>query len=532
MSMFSRGASSLFAAILVVVTCDSLLAQTSCEFAPDDGNKITVHALPRSAEIETSGALPARGGSVDWGLALSGGGIRSGSFGIGVMKALYDGNLLDKIDTISSVSGGGYAVYWLYGLDSAGNRFGDNAFRDDVFLKNTCELQTDSDMYSLAKMLKTLLRGKRAAFADYRANIHRTFGRSNCALAQKRVQTFQSDIEAGRIPYFVINTSLKTSELYGLANVVEITPRNIGNSILGFSSWSGDDGSSMGFASAIATSAAGIEAKVGNAVANFAPYTINNTKYDKNQVDLYDGGGKLGSGAGGENLAALALIRRGIKNVIIVDAGADPSYKYEDYFKLQRLLNGLGMDFCVSEGGKCNGNGNRERPPSILKTGVMKGYVRRAGTEQILHNIYYVKMTRPTEIFPKDRDAELSEMKKKERPSKIRDWYRVGFELTTKRNRLIGLTGRDQKEIVRCESAPKTIEPEMYRYLANSYGYYLDGTLWRHLGKFGGFLAYEFPHTTTADQSFYSDQMEAFIGLGFLEGRHLKQFLESEVNAE
>lgn len=52
------------------------------------------------------------------GLALSGGGIRSGSFAIGVLKALneiqmpHGESLLRQVDAISSVSGGGYAAYW------------------------------------------------------------------------------------------------------------------------------------------------------------------------------------------------------------------------------------------------------------------------------------------------------------------------------------------------------------------------------------------------------------------------------------
>src|SRR2546423_5867886 len=58
--------------------------------------------------------FPARGGQVDWGLALSGGGERAASFSIGILKALYDNKLLDNIDVISSVSGGGFASYWLF----------------------------------------------------------------------------------------------------------------------------------------------------------------------------------------------------------------------------------------------------------------------------------------------------------------------------------------------------------------------------------------------------------------------------------
>jgi hypothetical protein len=52
-----------------------------------------------------------------WGLALSGGGIRSASFGLGVMQALvaHRPNILNKIDYLSTVSGGGYigaALTW------------------------------------------------------------------------------------------------------------------------------------------------------------------------------------------------------------------------------------------------------------------------------------------------------------------------------------------------------------------------------------------------------------------------------------
>lgn len=59
------------------------------------------------------------------GLAISGGGIRSASFGLGVMQALMWGGVLQKMDYLSTVSGGGYIgsalTWWLskngFGLD-------------------------------------------------------------------------------------------------------------------------------------------------------------------------------------------------------------------------------------------------------------------------------------------------------------------------------------------------------------------------------------------------------------------------------
>ena len=47
------------------------------------------------------------------GLCLSGGGIRSATFGLGVLQSLAKLRLLDKFDYLSTVSGGGYVGSWL-----------------------------------------------------------------------------------------------------------------------------------------------------------------------------------------------------------------------------------------------------------------------------------------------------------------------------------------------------------------------------------------------------------------------------------
>ncbi len=50
------------------------------------------------------------------GLALSGGGIRSASFSVGVLTGLYEQAVFPhRTDLVSAVSGGGYALTWLYG---------------------------------------------------------------------------------------------------------------------------------------------------------------------------------------------------------------------------------------------------------------------------------------------------------------------------------------------------------------------------------------------------------------------------------
>jgi len=48
-----------------------------------------------------------------FGLALSGGGIRSATFNLGLLQGMADRNVLPYIDILSSVSGGGYIASWL-----------------------------------------------------------------------------------------------------------------------------------------------------------------------------------------------------------------------------------------------------------------------------------------------------------------------------------------------------------------------------------------------------------------------------------
>ena len=47
------------------------------------------------------------------GLALSGGGIRSATFGLGILQAMRRLGLFSSLDYVSTVSGGGYIGGWL-----------------------------------------------------------------------------------------------------------------------------------------------------------------------------------------------------------------------------------------------------------------------------------------------------------------------------------------------------------------------------------------------------------------------------------
>ena len=60
-----------------------------------------VHATRRAADMATLG------------VALSGGGVRSATFNLGVLQGLAHGDLLRRVDYLSTVSGGGYIGSWL-----------------------------------------------------------------------------------------------------------------------------------------------------------------------------------------------------------------------------------------------------------------------------------------------------------------------------------------------------------------------------------------------------------------------------------
>ena len=56
-------------------------------------------------------------GKQDWfGIACSGGGIRSATFNLGILQALAHKGLLPYVDYLSTVSGGGYIGTWLHGV--------------------------------------------------------------------------------------------------------------------------------------------------------------------------------------------------------------------------------------------------------------------------------------------------------------------------------------------------------------------------------------------------------------------------------
>ena len=85
----------------------------SAEPQPSNGNGSVTFEKVREAERQ---AIRAVFGDVDdkelVGIAFSGGGIRSATFGLGVLEGLKKLALLDRVHYVSTVSGGGYIGSW------------------------------------------------------------------------------------------------------------------------------------------------------------------------------------------------------------------------------------------------------------------------------------------------------------------------------------------------------------------------------------------------------------------------------------
>jgi hypothetical protein len=71
-----------------------------------------------------------------WALCLSGGGIRSATFGLGLLQALAQGDLLGRFHFLSTVSGGGYIGAWLsawaHRRDRSGNCCGIHGVQSEI----------------------------------------------------------------------------------------------------------------------------------------------------------------------------------------------------------------------------------------------------------------------------------------------------------------------------------------------------------------------------------------------------------------
>lgn len=434
-------------------------------------------------------------GDMEWGLALSGGGLRAALFSMGVLKGLHDADLLDSVQVISSVSGGGYTAYWLYTREYAARfagDFGDNTFPDRAFKVAMCEVLVRGNFYSYGEMLRTPLRGK--SFADgYNYSLLRTFGQAvhtpdtkTTGVIRERdtvhIHELRDPLRARQMPYFIVNATVVNPRPEGgwAGGLYEFTPLHSGNDRYGYHAW---EDTSIELRQTIAISGAAFRPLLKQTIPN-PHYTLGQPTH----LTLSDGGHS-------ENLGAIALVRRRVENIVIVDAEQDPQYTFKGYGILQERLRSWGYALAVPS---IDHRVRGERLPSGTHVGLVRSMMPG---DTFSANIYYVKMSLPASL-----DAVISDpqayARGAESRSRIFAALRNGPRVRPNDWNCDNLTGVDvnlRDWFVHQVRAYSTFRPR----------------------------SSQFPQYTTLDQSYYLDQSEAFIGLGYFHAMELKSVLRS-----
>ena len=435
-------------------------------------------------------------GDLRWGLAISGGGTRSATFSMGVLKALYDRHVLDSVQIISSVSGGGYAGYWLYTQElsgPAGKRFGERALSSERFPTAMCEVIAHNNFYSNWEIAKTALNPRETLVEGYDFAIRRTFGRAVLDSLKVRenpreyvepnviaIHHLADHVRSGRVPYWVTNTTLvkPRSDSGWASGLYEITPFFRGNERFGYEPWSGQ---SVPLRKAVAMSGAATRSLLHQRIPNVHPGVPGT------EISLADGGDS-------ENLGAVALIRRRVKNIIVIDAEQDHGYGFNAYRNLKTRLESWGYALSVPGIDRVGGGGR----DSATYRGLVKSL--KPG-DSYTADVYYVKMSRPRSI-----DPVLANVARADSGENTYTAVRDSLDAHRLEN------GDWNCGVLRRQNIP--LAP-WFTYAVREYSGFRPETrrpvLFPELGT-------EFPQHTTFDQSFYYDQSLAYIGLGYFEG--------------
>jgi hypothetical protein len=439
---------------------------------------------------------------LEWGLSLSGGGLRSGLFSVGLLKALYNSGRLDKIEVISTVSGGGYAAYWLYANHSASDqkadRFGSSSLSDANFPKRLCYLNTFSNFVTYWRILGIVPGPLNSeSVRVYEDSLARSFGAGG-AVEKLKMSDLKVDVKERKAPYLIMNATIisRLAKKSWPHKLFEFTPLVYGVPDISYREWSHEAAFEPSLQKVTAISGAA-----------FAPLNQKTALVDPatgtRGVKLHDGGKS-------ENLGAMALIRRGVRNIIISDAEHDPDYLFEAYQHLQENLKLYGLKIEVPE----IDNHLKTSDVGPFKNSVSIGAVYdQAGGKR--STIYYVKANLPIKMEPLLREQQTDDS--------AGGKSRVAYYAALKRS------SSQAKEDWQCENVKSDPLPmtAWSAHLVSRYSSLLAGDpkvrLVNGIGRLVGSrdVILKFPHYSTMDQSYYLDQANAFVGLGFLQGLDL-----------
>lgn len=205
----------------IVFLLFALLLINACNIKYKKSEKINFSSELKLPEIEEVNDVKA-----EYGLALSGGGIRASLFSIGVLKSLYNKGYLNNIDIISTVSGGSYSAYWLYLKELnqsklSNYKFGDNALSHNSFTKNSCNIITSGNFVTYGTILKTIFSPFDTLPDMYESKLNRTYANG------KDKGILISELNKKQLPYLIMNTTLKLDEkkeYTRFESVIEFSP--------------------------------------------------------------------------------------------------------------------------------------------------------------------------------------------------------------------------------------------------------------------------------------------------------------------
>lgn len=458
----------------------------------------------------------------DKGIALSGGGIRSSAFSIGVLKGLYDKNQLQDVDVFSSVSGGSYAAYWLMSseYENPDSRRFLNVLGGKAFKEEACTFNLLGNFITIPQMLLQLAGGPQNYDKFYRCKIERTYGHNeiinstgkhlgkepiqNCKNEKsksKPIHFYRTKVESKQLPYFIMNGTLQNPfPNKGISGgTYELTPFIHGNTSYKYHPWGNQ---SLPLSQVTAISGAAIRPLLDVKITNPNPNII------QEKITLSDGGHS-------ENLGLLALIRRGTKEIISVDAEYDPDYIFEGYYRLKDRLANWGVILANTELDSrprkkmCNDiweeidrpNTSKKRCPEWWerensgkpKNGIYTAKAFNAETGDLISNIQFIKLVVDDNILNDLKETKDELLK-----------HNGKTELTRVLDELEANKDADGDMICKGNLDDFNIKLIFDQEIVRAP--WFDG---------------DFPQKTTADQSYFQNEMAAYMGLGYKYGSKL-----------
>lgn len=335
-------------------------------------------------------------------VALSGGGIRSAGFSIGVMQGLADLGLDERIDAISATSGGGYALAWV-GHAMASKR----ASSINSLLRNSVELaaldkRVDEQWDSTASRVTTLLLSipsriislywltvdqfikiplpsVDAPRISYEGMIRDTFMPEKDDFNKRvddvgfwravfprgtTVEQLATAVEERRMPLPIWTATATDSSPECKAwnldkHVYEMTPFRQGSHGFGYTNKFYSYGQQLSLLSAVAGAALDtpclegwrriLDLAVGRFGSKFpvlytTPLIVDPKSEPETRVHTFV---RLIDGGDAENLAAYPLIRRLCERIVMVDATEDPHLVFKSYHLLKKSLATQGITLVI-----------------------------------------------------------------------------------------------------------------------------------------------------------------------------------------